>query len=219
MNHYVCCPLIVLSGALHTGTNQLPWMKHDLQADFWEAREVFRKEGEPSFSMICFTFQMCPPDAVDGQEVKQHTFWTDLPWPFLSYLFLKDVFRRVVDPNVGYVRQYVNLLLFRLWVWMDNLLLWCLETEQASGSCMWWAYRCEHCAPGHRPCLPAQLPAHGPGQHGSAVGDLSCAGCLWIPACLTGCPLCWLPPQTGRDLEFSPFQSHHLLFLNSRPMG
>ena len=47
---------------------------------------------------------------------------------------------------------------------MDSLLLWCLETEQASGSCMWREYRCEHCAPGHRPCLPAQLPAHGPGS-------------------------------------------------------
>lgn len=60
MNHNVCCPLIVLSSTLHTGTNQLPWMKHDLQAEFWKAPEVFRKGwGLGSFPMICSTFQMC----------------------------------------------------------------------------------------------------------------------------------------------------------------
>lgn len=60
MNHDVCCPLIVLSSTLHTGTNQLPWMKHGLQAEFWKAPEVFRKGwGMGSFPTICSTFQMC----------------------------------------------------------------------------------------------------------------------------------------------------------------
>lgn len=141
MNHYVCCPLIALSSALHTGTNQLPCMKHDLQAEFWKAHEVFREEGERSLSMICATSQMCPRCRLDGQGVKQYTFGQICFYHFCFYQF--ERWLQGSGRSRHGICQYLNLLLSRLLVWMDDLLFWGLETEQASGNCTWWQYCCE----------------------------------------------------------------------------
>lgn len=187
MNHYVCCPLIVLSSALHTGTNQLPWMKHDLQAEFWEAREVFRKEGEQSFSMICSTFQMC---------LQMQTGWPRgqtthiLDWTALTIFELlvpERCFQGSGRSKHG-ICQSLNLLLFRPWVSMDitcNFSVWRQSRLVAVARGSSFVLSILHVAA----IMPARRTA-GTGQDCWEVGDVSCAGYLWILACLTGCPLC-----------------------------
>lgn len=89
MNHYVCCPCIVLSSTLHTGTNQLPGMKHDVQAEFWKAPEVFRKEGEQFFSMICSTFQICLQMQTRWPRGQTTHILDWLSWMFFGLLVLE----------------------------------------------------------------------------------------------------------------------------------
>lgn len=190
MNHYVCCPLIVLSGALHTGTNQLPWTKRDLQAEFWEAHEGFRKGGS-NLSVWFAPHSKCASRCrLDGQEVIQHTFWTDLPRPFLELLVLARCFQGSGRSKHG-LCQSLNLLLFRLefeWI-TSSFSVWrqSRPVAVAHGSSfvlsMGLVVAIHACSP--------HCQRYRPGQDCWEVGDVSCAGYLWILACLTGCPLCW----------------------------
>lgn len=82
-------------------------MKHDLQAEFWKLLKYSgrsRHSLSGGFSPHSKWASRC---RWDGQEVRQHTFWMNSPWPFLGYLFLKDIFKGVVDQNMGYVNTSV----------------------------------------------------------------------------------------------------------------
>ena len=132
-----CCPLI-LSGPLHAGTNQLPWMKHDLQAEFWNLLEYSGRSRHNLSGWFGPHSKWASRCRQDGQEVRQHTFWMNSPWPFLGYLFSKDIFKGVVDQNMGYVNMSIpQSSIFQI-VGLNRSPAALMFVDRAAG---WWCTR------------------------------------------------------------------------------
>lgn len=129
---------------------------------------------------------------LDGQEVRQHTFWTDFPWPLLGYLFSKDVFKGMVDENMGVsipassVIQIVSShgepaapeLGDRAGWWQVHVVVGFWAGGAGTVNLL-THHACLHNCQSSRPGL------------GWCARDVSCADYLGILVCLLGCPLCW----------------------------
>lgn len=129
---------------------------------------------------------------LDDQEVRQHTFWTNLPWPVLGYLFSKDVFKGVVDQSMGYVNTSIfyysdceferTTCCFDVCRQSGRLLLHVAVVSWAGGAGVTDLVIHRAGSPDCQSRLPGQ---------GCCAGDDFCAGYLQIQVYLPGCPLCW----------------------------